>query len=162
MSAGTPLTPPGPALLRRDQLARRIRLLVDATIAYNVVEAVVALTAGTAASSNALIGFGLDSVVEVSSAAVAWQFATADHAVREAGRPGRRGSSPSRSSPWRSTWPWIPYVLSSGPAIAAVAVKEGRDAWRGQRYCAPTSVAVPPVEAEVDPCGCRAGRACCV
>jgi hypothetical protein len=60
---------------RRATLERRIRLLVTATIAYNVVEAVVALTEGSRASSSALIGFGLDSVVEISSAAaVAWQF----------------------------------------------------------------------------------------
>ncbi|WP_251075417.1 cation transporter [Streptomyces sp. ISL-12] len=66
-------------------MTRRIRLLVAATIAYNVIEAVVALTAGTIASSTALIGFGLDSVIEVSSAAaVAWQFSAGDHAVREA------------------------------------------------------------------------------
>ncbi len=70
---------------RRTVLARRVRWLVAATIAYNVVEAVVALAAGTVASSTALIGFGLDSVVEVSSAAaVAWQFSARDHAVREA------------------------------------------------------------------------------
>ncbi|MFF7628325.1 cation transporter [Streptomyces cyaneofuscatus] len=75
----------GPSPARRDALARRIRLLVAATIAYNVIEAAVALTAGTIASSSALIGFGLDSVVEVSSAtAVAWQFSARDHAVREA------------------------------------------------------------------------------
>lgn len=75
----------GPAPARRDALARRIRLLVAATITYNVIEAVVAITAGTIASSTALIGFGLDSVIEVSSAAaVAWQFSAADHAVREA------------------------------------------------------------------------------
>lgn len=65
-------------------LTRRVRLLVAATIAYNIVEAVVALAAGTAASSTALIGFGLDSVVEVASAAaVAWQFSGADHRDRE-------------------------------------------------------------------------------
>ncbi|MDX5563922.1 cation transporter [Streptomyces sp. ID05-04B] len=75
----------GPAPARRDQLTRRIRLLVTATITYNVVEAIVAITAGTLASSTALIGFGLDSVIEVSSAAaVAWQFSATDHAVREA------------------------------------------------------------------------------
>ncbi|MFF8656512.1 cation transporter [Streptomyces huasconensis] len=75
----------GPDPARRDVLARRIRLLVAATIAYNVVEAVVAITAGTVASSTALVGFGLDSVLEVSSAAaVAWQFSTTEHAVREA------------------------------------------------------------------------------
>ncbi|MFC8568908.1 cation transporter [Streptomyces sp. NPDC057245] len=78
-------TSPGPSPARREALAKRIRLLVAATITYNVVEAVVALTAGTLASSTALIGFGLDSVVEVSSAAaVAWQFSAADHAVRQA------------------------------------------------------------------------------
>ncbi|MBK3582876.1 cation transporter [Streptomyces microflavus] len=75
----------GPSPARRDALARRIRLLVVATIAYNVIEAAVALTAGTIASSSALVGFGLDSVIEVSSAtAVAWQFSARDHAVREA------------------------------------------------------------------------------
>jgi Co/Zn/Cd efflux system component len=70
---------------RRTQLARRVRWLVAATISYNVIEAVVAITAGTIASSTALIGFGLDSVIEVSSAAaVAWQFSAREHAVREA------------------------------------------------------------------------------
>ena len=69
---------------RRAALARRIRLLVATTIAYNVMEAVVALAAGTRASSSALVGFGLDSVVEVSSAAVvAWQFAAPDPEARE-------------------------------------------------------------------------------
>ncbi|GAA5164041.1 cation transporter [Pseudonocardia eucalypti] len=69
---------------RRTQLAIRIRWLVAATITYNVIEAVVAISAGTLASSTALIGFGLDSVIEVSSAAaVAWQFAGADPERRE-------------------------------------------------------------------------------
>ncbi|WP_269855991.1 cation transporter [Streptomyces sp. RPT161] len=75
----------GPSRARRDILARRIRLLVFATITYNVIEAAVALTAGALASSTALIGFGLDSLIEVSSAAaVAWQFSARDHAVRQA------------------------------------------------------------------------------
>jgi divalent metal cation (Fe/Co/Zn/Cd) transporter len=65
-------------------LRRRIRWVVAGTIAYNVVEAVVAISAGRAASSSALIGFGLDSVVEVlSAAAVAWQFAAPDPESRE-------------------------------------------------------------------------------
>jgi divalent metal cation (Fe/Co/Zn/Cd) transporter len=79
-AAATPLTEQ-----RKSRLARRVRWLVAATISYNVVEAVVAITAGTIASSTALIGFGLDSVIEVSSAAaVAWQFSAREHAVREA------------------------------------------------------------------------------
>ena len=70
--------------VRRSVLARRVRWLVAATITYNVIEAVVAITAGAMASSTALIGFGLDSVVEVSSAAaVAWQFSARDHETRE-------------------------------------------------------------------------------
>lgn len=69
---------------RRAVLQRRIRGVVAATIAYNVAEAVVALAAGRAASSSALVGFGLDSVVEVlSAAAVAWQFAAPDPRARE-------------------------------------------------------------------------------
>jgi divalent metal cation (Fe/Co/Zn/Cd) transporter len=53
---------------------RAVRL-AWATIVWNVVEAVVAIAAGTAASSIALIGFGLDSTVEVMSAVViVWQF----------------------------------------------------------------------------------------
>ncbi|MFD4231873.1 cation transporter [Streptomyces sp. NPDC058545] len=84
MSVGTSLDL-GPSPARREVLAKRIRLLVTATITYNVIEAVVAITAGSLASSTALIGFGLDSVIEVSSAAaVAWQFSAREHAVREA------------------------------------------------------------------------------
>lgn len=70
--------------MRRRLLTRRIRILVSVTIGYNVVEAVVALTAGVAASSTALVGFGLDSVIEVgSAAAVAWQFTGTDPRARE-------------------------------------------------------------------------------
>ncbi|SJM70051.1 cation transporter [Gulosibacter sp. 10] len=65
-------------------LRRRIRIVVAITITWNVIEAVVALAAGGAASSAALIGFGLDSVVEVlSAAAVAWQFASPSPERRE-------------------------------------------------------------------------------
>lgn len=68
--SATTLTPD-----RRTALHRRVRFIVGFTITYNVIEAIVAIWAGSAASSAALIGFGLDSVVEVASAAaVAWQF----------------------------------------------------------------------------------------
>ena len=69
---------------RTHVLRRRIRWVVAATIAYNLVEAIIALSAGGAASSAALVGFGLDSIVEVlSAAAVAWQFTAADPEKRE-------------------------------------------------------------------------------
>ena len=72
------------ALPRRKVLRRRIRIIVAITITWNVIEAIVALLAGAAASSVALIGFGLDSIVEVlSAAAVAWQFAAPDPEKRE-------------------------------------------------------------------------------
>ena len=65
-------------------LRQRIRIVVAITITWNVIEAVIALAAGGAASSAALIGFGLDSIVEVlSAAAVAWQFTAPDPQARE-------------------------------------------------------------------------------
>ncbi|WP_408990735.1 cation diffusion facilitator family transporter [Streptomyces sp. 1268] len=207
----------GPSPARRDALARRIRLLVAATIAYNVIEAVVALTAGTLASSSALTGFGLDSVIEVSSAAaVAWQFSAREHTVREARertalriiavsflalaayvtvdavraltgtgeaepsplgiviaalslaimpflsaaqrRAGREIGSASAVADSKQTllctylsavllvglilnaafgWSWADPVAAL--AIAGIAVKEGREAWRGKGCCAPAA-----------------------
>lgn len=60
---------------RRRVLGRRARLLAGVSVGYNVVEAVVAVTAGLVAGSVALVGFGLDAVVEVSSGLVVlWQF----------------------------------------------------------------------------------------
>ncbi|MEV7794151.1 cation transporter [Streptomyces sp. NPDC087512] len=228
----------GPHPARRDVLARRIRLLAAATITYNVIEAIVALTAGTLASSTALIGFGLDSIIEVSSAAaVAWQFSASDHAVREAReqrtlriiavsffalaayvtvdavraltgtgeaersipgivvaalslavmpflsaaqrRAGRELGSVSAVADSKQTllctylsavllaglvlnatlgWSWAdPFAAL---VIAAVALKEGRDAWQGRGCCAPTAGAVPVADSGTDACGCRPGGAC--
>jgi divalent metal cation (Fe/Co/Zn/Cd) transporter len=61
--------------VERVRLGRRARLLAAASVTYNAVEAVVAVAAGVVAGSVALVGFGLDSVVEVSSGLVIlWQF----------------------------------------------------------------------------------------
>jgi divalent metal cation (Fe/Co/Zn/Cd) transporter len=230
----------GPTPARREALARRIRLLVAATITYNVVEAIAALTAGTMASSTALIGFGLDSVIEVSSAAaVAWQFSARDHSIREARehrtlriisvsffalaayvaidavralagtgeadrslpgiviaalsltvmpflsaaqrRAGRELGSASAVADSKQTllctylsavllaglilnaalgWSWADPV--AGLAIAAIAVKEGRDAWQGKGCCAPTiTPTTAPAKDAGDAGGCRSGCACC-
>jgi len=82
--ASPPSDTEGLTSLRRITLNRRVRLLVAATITYNVVEAVVAISAGTIANSTALVGFGLDSIIEVTSAAVvAWQFSARDPESRE-------------------------------------------------------------------------------
>jgi Co/Zn/Cd efflux system component len=201
--------------------ARRVRLLVAATITYNVIEAAVAITAGTLASSTALVGFGLDSVIEVSSAAaVAWQFSAREHAVREARekttlriialsffalaayvtvdavralagtgeaarsipgivlaalsllvmpflsaaqrRAGRELGSASAVADSQQTllctylsavllvglvanatlgWSWADPIAAL--AIAAIAVREGRDAWHGKGCCAPPATVAP-------------------
>ncbi|MBX9718806.1 MAG: cation transporter [Microbacteriaceae bacterium] len=72
------MTVPVPTALdanRTAVLRRRVKIVVAITIGYNVIEGMIALIAGGAADSAALIGFGLDSGVEVlSAAAVAWQF----------------------------------------------------------------------------------------
>ncbi|MFC7597008.1 cation diffusion facilitator family transporter [Terrabacter sp. GCM10028922] len=66
---------------RRTALFRRAQLLAGASVAYNVAEAVIAIWAGRAADSTALVGFGLDSTVEVMSGLVIlWQFR---HAIPE-------------------------------------------------------------------------------
>ncbi|RAJ61872.1 cation efflux family protein [Streptomyces sp. Amel2xB2] len=234
----------GPSPDRREALSRRIRFLVAATIAYNVVESVVAVTAGSLASSTALIGFGLDSVIEVSSAAaVAWQFAAREHAVREARerralriialsffalaayvsvdavralagtsdadrslpgivlaalslavmpflsaaqrRAGRELGSASAVADSKQTllctylsgvlllgllanatvgWSWADPLAAL--VIAAVTLKEGRDAWRGEGCCAAPAAPAAPADraapaATGDACGCARGCVCC-
>ena len=60
---------------RRKQLGRRAQLLAAASVFYNTIESVIAIAAGLVAGSIALVGFGLDSVVEVSSGLIIlWQF----------------------------------------------------------------------------------------
>ncbi|MGW7281979.1 cation diffusion facilitator family transporter [Streptomyces sp. NPDC054844] len=235
----------GPAPARRDALARRIRFLVAVTIAYNVIEAIVAITAGSIASSSALVGFGLDSVIEVSSAAaVAWQFSAREHDVREGRerralriiavsffalaafvsvdairslvgggeaessltgivlaavslavmpflsaaqrRAGRELGSASAVADSKQTllctylsavllvglvanaalgWSWADPTAAL--VIAGIAVKEGREAWRGDGCCAPAGLSTlkaGPVPDPAEPaatCGCAPGCDCC-
>ena len=69
----------------REQLVRRGLWLNYVTIAYNSIEAVVALIAGIIAGSVSLVGFGIDSVIEVTaSGAAQWRLrADLDHARRD-------------------------------------------------------------------------------
>lgn len=57
---GASLTP-----MDRRRYGRRAQLLAGASVTCNVVEAVIAITAGVVAGWGALVGFGLDSVAEV-------------------------------------------------------------------------------------------------
>jgi divalent metal cation (Fe/Co/Zn/Cd) transporter len=71
-----------------DRLNRRGLLLEYGTIAWNVGEAVLTIALGAIASSLALIGFGLVSIVEVfASAVVVWHL-----------MPGHSASSPERTA----------------------------------------------------------------
>jgi divalent metal cation (Fe/Co/Zn/Cd) transporter len=69
----------------REALVGRGLRLNYLTIGYNVVEALVSLVSGLLAGSVALVGFGVDSVIEVSaSAAAQWRLRVdVDHARRE-------------------------------------------------------------------------------
>jgi divalent metal cation (Fe/Co/Zn/Cd) transporter len=65
----------------RARLVRRARGLAWAGLAWHAVEAAVALAAGAAAGSIALIGFGADSVVEgAAGVVVLWRFGAARNA----------------------------------------------------------------------------------
>ncbi len=78
--------------LDRQALVRRGLRLNYATIAYNALEAVASIIAGLLAGSVALVGFGLDSVVEVTASGVAQWRLRADldeprrHAVERTAR----------------------------------------------------------------------------
>lgn len=70
----------------RAPLLRRGVWLAGATVGWNIIEGVIAVTAGVLASSVALIGFGVDSFVETASGAVVgWRLRAelTGHADRE-------------------------------------------------------------------------------
>ncbi len=67
---------PTTASLTREMAVTRQSWLTGITIGWNVVEGVVAVAAGIAAGSASLIGFGLDSGIEVSAAVIlSWRLA---------------------------------------------------------------------------------------
>ncbi len=227
-----PRTRPAPAAADRARLGRRAQVLAGASVTYNAVEAVIAVSAGVAAGSVALVGFGLDSVVEVSSGLVVlWQFrsrlpesrerqalrlmawsffALAAYVTVESVRALASGSDPEASPvgvglavaslvvmpflSWaqRRTgralgsnavvadstqtllctylsavllvgllldatlgWSWADPV--AGLVIAAVAVREGVQARRGEGCCAPGR---PIGDGQEVPAGCGCGEGC--
>jgi cation diffusion facilitator family transporter len=83
----------GLTIIERERLHRRALRLEYFTVSWNVVEAVVAIAAGLIAGSVALVGFGVDSGIEVLSAlALVWRLrrAGADASEAEAAHAERR------------------------------------------------------------------------
>lgn len=68
-----------PTVLSQRRLLRRGRLLETATLAWNVLGVVVLAVAASRSRSIALVGFGLDSLIEIgASTAVLWELAGPD------------------------------------------------------------------------------------
>jgi divalent metal cation (Fe/Co/Zn/Cd) transporter len=89
-AAASPAAAP-PVELDRARLVRRARGLAWLGLGWHAVEATVALGAGIAASSVALVGFGADSLVEgLAGIIVLWRFAAARAASDEAERRAQR------------------------------------------------------------------------
>lgn len=92
-TAPAPTQAPRPvaSTVRRVQLVARARLLAWLGIGWHVLEAAIAIAAGLAASSIALIGFGADSLVELlAGLIVVWRFADARHDSERAERRAQR------------------------------------------------------------------------
>jgi divalent metal cation (Fe/Co/Zn/Cd) transporter len=73
----TPVTRPAAAITREryERLAHRVKLLSWLSLAWMTVEGAVAIAAGLAAGSIALVGFGLDSAIEgFASVIIIWRF----------------------------------------------------------------------------------------
>jgi hypothetical protein len=86
--------------------ARRAVRYEQATIAYNIGEGIIAIGAGLAAGSIALLGFGFDSWIEVAAATIVlWRLRAELRGGRtdQASSAARCGSWPSPSSCWPST-----------------------------------------------------------
>jgi divalent metal cation (Fe/Co/Zn/Cd) transporter len=78
---------PRPGSPERKRLERRVRLLARGGIAYHFVEFAIAIGAGIAASSIALIAFGADSLIEaLAGFVVLWLFTGARAGSRDAER----------------------------------------------------------------------------
>src|SRR4051794_35205576 len=81
------LTTPAPAAEERAGLVRRARALAWLGVGWHVIEAAIAVVAGLAASSIALIGFGADSLIESAAGLIVlWRFAGARSASHAAER----------------------------------------------------------------------------
>lgn len=108
-------------LPRSAQLTRGLNLEY-LTIAWNAVEALVAIVAGLAAGSIALVGFGLDSVVEGTSGGVlVWRLRAERDGARDPDQVAQLEARAQRL-----------VALTLFALAAYVAIESGRRLWLGQ------------------------------
>jgi divalent metal cation (Fe/Co/Zn/Cd) transporter len=133
-----PVLPIAASAPDRAALVRRAQLLAALGVAWHVLEAAVAILAGVAASSVALVGFGADSLVESAAGIIVlWRFAarrvTSEHAERRAQR--LIGASF--------------YMIAAYVAFEAVRSIVGGDepsvSWVGIALAAVTALTMPPL-----------------
>jgi divalent metal cation (Fe/Co/Zn/Cd) transporter len=132
------LAPAAPAAEDRAALVRRARALAGLGIAWHFAEAAIAILAGLAASSIALIGFGADSIIEAAAGfVVLWRFAGARSASAGAERRAQRLIAISF------------YVLAAYIAIEAARSLLGGEqpaaSWVGIALAAFTAATMPPL-----------------
>ena len=122
----------------RAALVARSRRLNLATLGYNALEGIVAIAAGTVAGSIALIGFGVDSGIELGASAVAlWRLgADADPERRE------RVERASQRMIGALFLALALYVVVD--AVSALAAREAPDeSWTGIALAAASVVVMP-------------------
>jgi divalent metal cation (Fe/Co/Zn/Cd) transporter len=128
----------GPVEPTRERLVARARLLAWLGIGWHALEAAIAVGAGIAASSIALIGFGADSVVEsVAGFVLIWRFGASRHASEEAERRAYRLIAVSF------------WVIAAYVAMEAVGQLAGgahpEKSWLGIGLAVVTLVTMPPL-----------------
>lgn len=129
-------------LTQKERLHRRGVRLEVFTITWNVVEAVVAIGAGIFAGSVALVGFGVDSGIEVISAvALLWRLLRAGPDASA----GEHGAAEKRALYFVAATFFLLSVYIAYEAVGALLAREGPDSSTVGLVLAGLSLIVMPV-----------------
>ena len=132
------------------ELVRRARLLARLGVAWHALEAVVALAAGIAAGSIALVGFGADSIVEGTAGLVLmWRLGAARAGSEAAERRAQRLIGASFFA--------IAAYVSIEAAHTLIAANHPDSSWVGIGLAAVTLAVMPPLAAAKARAGDRLG-----
>jgi divalent metal cation (Fe/Co/Zn/Cd) transporter len=127
-----------PPVSPRRGLVRRARVLAWLGVAWHAVEAFVAVAAGVAAGSIALVGFGADSVVEgIAGMVVIWRFAGRREATADAERRAQRLIAASFFA--------IAVYVSVEALLTLVGTDHPQASWVGIGLSIVTLVVMPPL-----------------